>query len=152
MSWQGRKLRKHSGAPLENNRLCLEASSSECEISGKVGASQIRLTALERSAKVLFFGLAIRRWRQQLENESHKIVAKVWGLKPEEVHDRFVAEKHAFKRRVVAWAAIAVPLCRKRRRWPFLATVARGGPQFCGRNDRRDWSGWLFTRILTVVL
>jgi len=108
VSWQGRKLRKHSGAPLEKNRLCLETSSSECEISGKVGASQIRLTALERSAKVLFFGLAIRRWRQQLENESHKIVAKVWGLKPEEVHDRFVAEKHAFKRRVVAWAAIAV--------------------------------------------
>ncbi len=45
-------------------------------------------------------------WLDQLEDESHKIVAKAWRLSVAEVYDRFQAERKRKKKRLVAAVAV----------------------------------------------
>jgi hypothetical protein len=49
-----------------------------------------------------------REYRRQLERESHKIVANVWNLPLQRVHDRFIAEQRRFRRRMAIGVALAL--------------------------------------------
>src|SRR5271165_1246027 len=53
-------------------------------------------------------GVTRREWRALLRRESHKIVARVWGLKPNEVYDRFEADQRRI--RVLLCAAASAVL------------------------------------------
>lgn len=44
--------------------------------------------------------IALKAWLQQVENESHKIVAKVWNLSLQDVHNRFERERKKRQRRM----------------------------------------------------
>lgn len=49
-----------------------------------------------------------REYRLQLERESHKIVANIWSLPLQRVHDRFIAEQRRLRRRMAIGVALAL--------------------------------------------
>jgi hypothetical protein len=53
-------------------------------------------------------GVTRREYRRQLERESHKIVASVWNLPLQRVHDRFVGEQRRLRRRIAIGVALAL--------------------------------------------
>lgn len=54
--------------------------------------------------------IAHREWRRQLERESHKIVARVWGLPLEKVFDRFEQQRAKRRRRVILALGVGIML------------------------------------------
>ncbi len=56
-------------------------------------------------------GITHKQWKSAIARESHKIVARVWGLPLREVFDRFEADRRSVRRRiVVATTSVAVAI------------------------------------------
>src|SRR5438876_324851 len=53
-------------------------------------------------------GADMRSWQRQVERESHKIVARAWGIPVERVFDRFTAERRRQRRLAAAGIAAAL--------------------------------------------
>ena len=45
-------------------------------------------------------GATVREWKRQIERESHKIVARAWGLPLSKVHDRFAARQRKIRKQI----------------------------------------------------